>query len=53
MARMLKAGVKFGAAFAQRLDRSIEIFFSAFNIGVDFLLMGQIKRDRAIDLLEG
>lgn len=42
----LKTGVQFGAAFAQRRDGALDLFFAFANVGADFLLMSEVKSNR-------
>ena len=49
----LKTGVQFGAAFAQRRDGTLDLFFPFADIGIDLLLMSKIKGDRPVHLLQG
>jgi hypothetical protein len=46
-------GVQFGAAFAQRRDGALDLFFALANVGADFLLMSEVKNDRPVHLLQG
>ena len=48
-----KTGIEFGAAFAQRRDRALDLFFPFANIGIDLLLMSKIEGNRAIHLFQG
>src|SRR5271170_4120477 len=52
MAGALKACVQFGAAFAQMRDRAIGLLFAFANIGIDPLLVSEVKRNRAIHLFQ-
>jgi hypothetical protein len=48
----LKARIQFRAAFAQMRNRALNLFFSLANVGVDLLLMSEVKSNRPIDLLQ-
>ena len=52
MAGVLKAGVQFGAALAQRRDGALGLFFPFADVGIYFLLMGKIEGNCAIHLLQ-
>jgi hypothetical protein len=43
VAGALKTGIPFGAAFAQRRDGAMDLFFAFANVGVDFLLMREVR----------
>src|ERR1035438_72756 len=52
IAGALKAYVQFGAAFAQMRDRARDLLLTFANIGIDLLLMSEVKRNCPIHLFQ-
>lgn len=48
----LKTGVQFGAAWSQRRDGALDLRFTFANVGVGFLLMGEVEGNRPVHVLQ-
>ncbi len=52
VASALKAGVQFGAGFAQRRDGALDLRFPFADVRIDFMLVSEVKGNRPINLLQ-
>src|SRR5271165_410238 len=49
----LKTGVSFGPAFAQRRYRALYLLLTFADVGIDFMLVSQVKGNRPVHLFQG
>src|SRR3984885_6889525 len=52
VAGALKAGIQFGASFAQRRDGALDVFFPFAEIDINLLLISKVKGNRPVHLLQ-